>query len=80
MGEEAMIETYVIGAVATLAAWDVARRFARIRERETDRRAQGASDAALNLDKRVRDLESGQRELIARTSGQPALSRFQRKA
>jgi hypothetical protein len=79
MGEEAMIEAYMVGGFATVAAWDVARRYLRARENEVARRAQSASDAALGLDKRVRDLEAGQRELVARVSGQPTISRFQRK-
>jgi hypothetical protein len=75
-----IIEAYMIGGFATVAAWDVARRYLRAREHEVARRGQAASDAALALDKRIRDLESGQRELVARVSGQPSISRFQRKA
>jgi hypothetical protein len=80
MGEKAMIEICVLGAFATAALWDVARRHAGARERANLLISQAASDAALNLDKRIRDLEAGQREIVARIGGQPVMSRFQRKA
>jgi hypothetical protein len=66
-------------ALLVCALWDGARRHYAIKREEIAAKSGEASEAALNLDRRIKDVENGQRELLARMSGAAPMSRFQKR-